>query len=268
VTAQILDRDNPDAPFGYDEDGTVIAPYGLKANGQPRLSNRGRSAGQGFGTPKKTTAPAPPKRAKRTAAETPAVSRNGAVSYQQVATGLVQLSTVAISAIGADPGGFVSRLIGKRQTLAIKGDATILTMFAEPLGNAIGGLATINPWLANKLEGGNVSKEVVVFATTVAQLGASLVANHRAPSEELAAAGEQLAALQAQEVRRNVQAMTEQGPAGPTDEQLADELAMREHLQQMAEQQQAPAFVSDFAVPQPGQIPGQTDVYEQLAHAS
>lgn len=268
MTAQILDRDNPDAPFGYDEDGTVVAPFGLKANGQPRLSNRGRSAGQGFGTPKRTTAPAPPKRAKRTAAETPA-ARRGGVDYATVATGLVQLSTIGITAIGADPGGLVSRLIGKKQVTAIKGDAVILGMYAETLGSAIGGLATINPWLANKLEGGNIQKEVVVFATTVAQLGASLIANHRAPNEELAAMGDQASALQAQEIRRNLQQMTEQqAPAGPTDEQLADELAMREHLQHLAEQQQAPAFVSDFAVQHPGQVPGQTDVYEQLAHAS
>jgi hypothetical protein len=203
--------DDPKSPFGYDEDGDVIAPFGLKADGTPRLSNRGRSAGQGFGAAKKKAA-APPRKAatKPGPAEKPAANARGQIDYRVVAGGLVALASLPFQMAGADPGGFVSRLIGEKQTLALRGDAAILTMFAQPLGNALGGVASVNPWLAAKLEGGNMPKEYVVLAVTTSQLIGALVGNHRAPSQKLADMAEEMAAVQAAEVKRNIDAMRAQ----------------------------------------------------------
>jgi hypothetical protein len=211
--------DDPKSPFGYDEDGDVIAPFGLKADGTPRLSNRGRSAGQGFGTPKKKAA-APPRKAatKPGPAEKPAANARGQIDYRVVAGGLVALASLPFQMAGADPGGFVSRLIGEKQTLALRGDAAILTMFAQPLGNALGGVASVNPWLAAKLEGGNMPKEYVVLAVTTSQLIGALVGNHRSPSQKLAEMAEEMAAVQAAEVKRNIDTLrAEQEQAAAAD---------------------------------------------------
>jgi len=204
--------DDPKAPFGYDEDGHVVAPFGMKADGTPRLSNRGRQVGQGFGAAGKKAAAAPPKKkpAAKGPAEKPAVSSRGQVDYRTVAGGLFQLSSIPFQVLGSDPAGLVSRFLGKRQVTALRGDAAIITMFAEPMGNALGAVATVNPWLAAKLEGGNLPKEYVVLAVTASNLIGTLVANHRQPNEQLADMAEQMAAVQAMEIKRNIQAMREQ----------------------------------------------------------
>lgn len=205
--------DDPKAPFGYDEDGHTIAPFGLKADGTPRLSNRGRMPGEGFGGPRKKAAPAPQKKKatpKAGPAEKPAVSARGQVDYRVVAGGLFQLGSIPFQMLGADPGGLVSRFLGKKQATALRGDAAIMTMFAEPMGNALGAVATVNPWLSAKLEGGNLPKEYIVLAVTASNLVGALVANHREPNERLAAMAEEMAAVQAMEIKRNIQALREQ----------------------------------------------------------
>lgn len=268
--------DDLQAPFGYDEDGTVIAPFGLKANGDPRLSNRGRSAGSGFGSTPKKTAPAPKKRAPRSAAETPTVNRAGQTNYATAATGMVEVSSVVLTLAGADPGGFISRVIGKKQTTALKGDATILAMCAEPLGQAVGAFAPRTPWLATLLEGGSISTDVVVLAVTLGKMTSALIENHRNPSEELAELGNQLTGLRIQGIRDEIAAMAAQAAGAaqpqqdPEPETYADHAIREQHEadQEAFMERQAPQFVSDFAVQHPGQVPGQTTVYEHLAHAS
>lgn len=263
--------DDPSSPFGFDEDGTVIAPFGFKANGDPRLSNRGRQAGDGFGTTTKKKAPAPPRKKKTVQADTSADRAGGRTDYRVAATSMLKLATMLPTMLGSDPGGMISRFIGKKQTLALKGDATIMHMYAEPLGSAIGGMAVSHPKLATFLEGGSIKKEVVVLATTVAQFGVSLLANHRAPSEELASMGDQFTALQAQAIKQEIQDMIQAGQEAVSEDDQVDvdgydDLQAHVDEQRAAyEQRPAPAFVSDFATAAPGEVPGH---YEHLAAAS
>jgi hypothetical protein len=249
--------DDPKAPFGYDEDGHVIAPFGLKADGNPRTSNRGRRPGDGFGAAPKKTAPAPKKKPAPTPAEKPAADRRGQLDYRVVAGGLVALAAIPFQVAGSDPGGFLGRLIGEKQVTALRGDAAIISMFAQPLGNALGGVASVNPWLAAKLEGGNLPKEYVVLAVTASQMVSALVGNHRDPSPQLAEMAQEMAAVQAAEIKRNIDALRQQEEEQPTAGPF-DETGAAVDLEEQEEEQPAPGVP-----PMPGYAPGpgQRDEY-------
>jgi hypothetical protein len=208
--------DDVNAPFGYDEDGSVLAPFGLKADGTPRLSNRGRTAGQGFGGggAKKKTAPAPPKRTRPTAAEQPTVKKNGQVDYVTAATGAVQMLSM-LPSLGA---GLLERFIGPKQAMALRGDGAILGMMAEPLGQAIGAVAPGVPWLAGLLKGGSIPKEWAVLAVTLSKTGMALFDNHRKPNEQLADLAQSMVALQAQQIAQQIKAMQDEAEAAAAED--------------------------------------------------
>lgn len=267
--------DDPKAPFGYDEDSHVIAPFGMKADGTPRLSNRGRTVGEGFGAAKKK-APAPAKKktvrpvTKPSAAEQSTRTVKGPPDYRLVAAGLFQLGSIPFKLLGSDPGGFVSRTLGEKQTLALRGDAAIISMFAQPMGNALGSIAAVNPWLAGKLEGGDLPREYIVLAVTAANLAGALISNHRAPSTELADMAQEMAEVQATQIRRNIAAMKEE------EEHQAAMRAVQEQEEDQEDQEQEedqeedyPRYEQPAYDPGPGertaQIPGQQTVYDYPA---
>ncbi|MEU9048381.1 hypothetical protein AB0D63_43335 [Kitasatospora sp. NPDC048343] len=259
--------EDPQAPFGYDEDGTVIAPYGLKADGTPRLSNRGRTAGQGFGgtgTGPKKKAPAPPKKPRPSAAEQPTVKRNGQIDYVSAATGAIQLGSM-LPGLAA---GFLERFIGPKQAMALRGDAAILGMMAEPLGGAIGAIAPGVPWLASMLKGGSIPKEFAVLAVTLGKATMAIIDNHRNPSQQLADLSQSMVALQAQQIAQQIKLMQdeaeqaaaepepEEAPADAGPEPSADDLALQEwYLRHQGGPAAPPAAGHPF-------IPGQMSVHD------
>ncbi|MFG2848498.1 hypothetical protein ACGF12_35865 [Kitasatospora sp. NPDC048296] len=264
--------DDVQAPFGYDEDGTVIAPYGLKADGTPRLSNRGRTAGQGFGgggAPKKKAAPAPPKKSRPGPAEQPTVKRNGQVDYVAAATGAVSMAAMIPGLLGGTK--LAERFIGPKHSLALRGDSAILGMMAEPLGAALGTIAPGVPWLAGLLKGGSIPKEWAVLAVTLSKLTMAVVENHRQPSQQLADLSQSMVALQAQQIAQQIKAMQDEAeqvaepeaqpaPAGP--EQAPDLETQR--LEEWYRRHQAPDPRAAAAAAQflGDNIPGQTTVYD------
>lgn len=210
--------DDVHAPFGYDEDGTVIAPYGLKADGTPRLSNRGRTAGAGFPGTKKT-APAPPKKKtapKNSAEDKPVIKSNGQVDYIAAATGYVSIAAMLPGLVSGLP--FVAKTIGERQALALRGDTAILTAVAEPLGEAIGAMAPRVPWLQSLLKGGAVPKDVFMLCTALVQAGSAIVENHRNPSQQLAEMGQAVTVLKVQRIIADIKATMEQEMAAAAQE--------------------------------------------------
>lgn len=252
--SEIISED-PRAPFGYDGNGSVVAPFGMKADGNPRLSNRGRSAGQGFGAAapaaaRKQAAPAR-KKVKAPAAARPAVKPSGAMDYQAAASGLWEMLTLVPQLLAADPGGMVSRM-GPQQPMAFAGDAAIMAAFNEPIADAAAEIATVNPWLANILEGGSIPKPYLHLGMAVFGLTKALISNHMNPSAELAAQGSELAMQRGLAIKRQI------------EEARAQEMEL---LQESGDEETLAAYsgaLRTMGVPE-SEIPGQSTIYDEPA---
>lgn len=274
--------DDVNAPFGFDEDGTVIAPYGFKADGAPRLSNRGRTAGSGFGGtgPGRKRAAAPQKKgpasrgpADKGPADKPVIKSNGQVDYISAAAGYASIGAMLPGLVGGLP--FVTKLIGERQSLALRGDTAILSAVAEPVGEAVGAMAPRVPWLQSLLKGGAVPKDVFMLCTAVVQAGVAIVENHRNPSAQLAEMGQQTTVLKVQRIMADIKATMEDEMAAAEAEHAeteeayaaaeAAETPQDPETQRLAEwyaRHGAPTAAS-AATTNPGLfIPGQSTVYD------
>lgn len=195
---EIIDPENPLAPFGYDGD-TPIAPFGHKADGNPRLRPGGRRAG-----PQTATKAAAPKRSTSTkSVKAPAAP----VDYRKSALGMVALGTVPYQLLGSDPMRLVSRFLGAKQVMACKGNAVIINMFAEPLADCIAEMATVNPALAARLERGTVPLPYLTAIKTLTDLTAALIQNHARPNPELAETSDRMIAFESAQIRQQIDAM-------------------------------------------------------------
>jgi hypothetical protein len=264
--------DDVNAPFGYDEDGTVIAPYGLKADGTPRLSNRGRTAGAGFGGggSKKRTAPAPPKKptASKGPADKPTVRSNGQVDYTAAAVAYTSIAATLPGLAGGLP--FVSKMIGERQSLALRGDTAILASVAEPLGEAIGAMAPRVSWLQGLLKGGTIPKDVFTLVTAIGQATAAIVENHRKPSVQLAEMGQAVTVLRVQRIMADLRATLDQEMEQAEQAYAEPQPAPAAEPEMDAETQRLADWYARHGAPpasapttDPGRfIPGQSTVYD------
>lgn len=119
------------APHGYADDGvTPLAPYGLKTDGTPRLSNRGRTA-------KKAAAGGPSATKGRSA---------GATKAREQRDGLLQLADAVLSpamAATSSP-GFVKK-VGEQRAAGIAGALVIVDGFMPSYADWIVQLSQTKP---------------------------------------------------------------------------------------------------------------------------
>lgn len=170
----MADTTDIEAPHGRDDQGVPLAPYGLKADGAPRISNRGRTAA----APKKK-APAARSSGKRTRADTVAQ--------------LVELSSMLTTPmVTAADAPAVRNRIGDRKATALAGVAVLLDAHAEPAAQAVYVMSQTKPGLLAWMDKVEDKAGMLMLAQVGMSLTRSLVANIMNPSEELAEAGRQM----------------------------------------------------------------------------
>lgn len=197
----VVDPDNRMAPFGYGEDGNPLMPHGAKADGTPRLRPGGRRAGETTSSRPKAPAPA------RSAGGTKSAKSPTIEEYRKAALGWVAFGSVPYQLLGSDPMRMVSRFIGPKQVMACKGNATIISMFSEPLADVIAQMATVNPGLAARLETGTVPIPYLTAIKTLTDLTAALIGNHANPNPELADTQDRMIAFESGQIRRQIEEM-------------------------------------------------------------
>lgn len=171
--------DDPAAPFGYDEDGTPKAPYGLKVNGQPRLSNRGAKAGAG-----RRTGPAKTPRGGGSGSR---LNRSDKDRKQSLLALADMLVITPLGGLSASP-QVVAR-IGQKQADAFAGDAVILEQHIEPLADSLIELSQTKPGLLSWLDNVEQNAPWIPLAMVGLQMTKAFVENHVNPNPDLIAAG-------------------------------------------------------------------------------
>lgn len=202
---QPTNPDNEDAPFGHNDDGTPLTPYGLKANGKPRLTNRGRRVGgESTGTARK-----PPVKAK-------------AEKATQQKSALLQLSDMFIATplAAASTSVFLEKRIGDKQTDALAGDAVIWAYFAPSLADGLIAYSQQKPGILAWLDGVEEKAPLLMIGQVAIQMTKAFIGNHTDPNPEVAKAGRRLARLN---VAKMAQAINEEAAAMgiPTDDDIA-----------------------------------------------
>lgn len=188
------DRRNLDAPHGYEDDGvTPRAPYGLKANGKPRLSNRGARPGGGFGSGERPAAEAPARASKSDKKRREALIMMADVF---VATPLAGLST----------NGFVKRWIGERQADALAGDSVIISHISPHIAEGLIEAAQDKPALLGWLDKVDEKAPWLKLTYAVGQLTKMIAANHLQPNPEMNAAGRKIAKIRMAKLAQEIEA--------------------------------------------------------------
>lgn len=206
---------NPDAPFGYEDDGiTPKAPYGYKTNGKPRLSNRGARPGGGFGQGK---GPAAPQKASKSDAK----RRDALVMMAEIfiATPLAGLSTNRL----------VKGWIGERQADALAGDSVLISHISPHIAEGLIEAAQDKPSLLAWLDKVDEKAPWMKLTFAIGQLTKMVTANHLSPNTELNAAGRKLAQIRMAKLAAEIEA--EAAQYGVSDDEQPAEHPYDQHHQ-------------------------------------
>jgi len=189
----VADVTDMEAPHGRDDQGVPLAPYGLKADGTPRLSNRGRPSGG--------TAPAPKKKSAGGGGRSSSKrSRTDTVSQ------LVELSSMLTTPmVGAADSPGVRKKIGERRALGVMGLAVLIDAHAEPAAEAVYVMSQTKPGLLAWMDKVEDKAGLLMLAQVGVSFARAAVQNFMQPSEELAQAARDMVAAKAQRYAAAVQ---------------------------------------------------------------
>lgn len=190
----MADEIDPKAPHGRDENGTPLAPFGYKTNGDPKLSNRGRQPAPGKKATPNTKSGSRPK------------SRTKTQTKGQLVE-LVGMVTTPLAAASDSP--VVKKKLGDRQALALAGDAVIIDAFAEPMVDAIIMAAETKPGLLAWMDRVEDKAPFLMMAQVGAQLVKAIVQNHMSPDQRLADAGRTMVKVKAARYAAQIEAEAE-----------------------------------------------------------
>lgn len=205
--------DDPNAPFGLEEDGTAKAPYGFKNDGTPRRSAGGRT-GAGPRPPKRRTTSAP-------IAGTPSKLTQSQKREQLVSLTNMFVVNGLVAAAMAPP---VGNIIGEDQAMALAGDAVIVKEFAPAIADGLVGLSETHPNILAWMDGISDKAPYLVLLTVGMQMGKMMIQNHARPDVRLARAGAMLGALNAAAMAEEVERQAAEAglpTAGPIFDQEA-----------------------------------------------
>jgi hypothetical protein len=168
--------DDPAAPFGRDGDGAPHAPYGLKVNGEPRLSNRGAKPGgnKRSGAARRTPGP-------RTANRTDKQRRETLIDLADM------LVITPLSGLSASPQ--VAARFGQKHADAFAGDAVIIQQELEPLADGLVELSQTHPKLLSWLDNVEQNAPWIPLAMVGLRTAKAFVENHTNPNPDLIIAG-------------------------------------------------------------------------------
>lgn len=156
--------DDPEAPFGHDDQGQPLAPYGLTQEGRPRRSSAGRPPGAATRRPKAAArgSSAPPKRPR--APQRPRPKAAGP-DYARGVQEMLQGPMVALTLAGM-----------KRPELLA--DAAALEIHVPPIAEALGQLAHEKPEVAAMLDRLMAAGPYTALLTALIPLTLQICANH------------------------------------------------------------------------------------------
>lgn len=159
--------DDPDAPFGRDEEGTVIAPYGLTQEGRPKRTPAGRPAGAKTGTGRGARPPAGPGRAPSRKRPAPP-SRPSRAAGPDYARGFSELLR----------GPLVALTLGGMARPELLADAVAIQTHLPPLAEAVGDLANERPEVAAMLDRLLTAGPYTALVSALVPLALQLATNH------------------------------------------------------------------------------------------
>ena len=179
------------APHGRDEDGTPLAPFGYKTNGDPKLSNRGR-------------APAPQKKATANVRSAARPRGRSAAQTKGQLLELVGMFTTPIAAAADAP--VVRKKIGERHADAVAGDVIIVEAVAPDFIDGVMMYAERKPGLLAWMDKAEDAAPALMMVKAAATAIKAIVQNHMNPDPQLAAAGRRLASVKAARYAAAIQA--------------------------------------------------------------
>lgn len=169
---KVSNAPDADAPHGRADDGTPLAPFGLKADGTPRLSNRGRQT-------KKT--PQGPSATKGSSA--------AAKKARDQRDGLLQLADAVLSPAmaGTTSPGFREK-VGRRRADGIAGSLVIVDGFLPAYADWVVQLSQTKPGMLAWMDRLEDNAPYLQGAIITAQLVKALAGNLTNPDPRLAEA--------------------------------------------------------------------------------
>lgn len=174
-----------EAPHGRADDGTPLAPYGLKADGTPRLSNRGR-------TSKKAAAAGPSATKGRSA---------GAAKAREQRDGLIALADAVLSPAmaGASTEAFV-RKVGHRRAEGLAGSLVIVDGFVPAYADWLVQLSQSKPGMLAWMDRMEDKAPYLQGAIITAQLVKAVAGQMMSPDPRLAEAARLKAQIRNQQM--------------------------------------------------------------------
>lgn len=206
-----------EAPHGYDDNGVPLAPYGLKRDGTPRLSNRGARPGSNAGSGGNA-----PRRKARTPSGPAANISN--LSDQQRKHMLLELTdSLLVSPLASlDRVPFIAKRLGQR-AMAMPGNAFILSQYAPGIADGLILLSKTKPQYLAWMDKAEENAPYILMAQALMQAGKAMLLNTLNPDARLAQAGRSYAMLRMQQM---ADAVNEQA-AEMQDRMMADEMERR-----------------------------------------
>lgn len=178
--------DDLKAPFGYEDDGiTPKSPMGLKSDGNPRVSNRGRKAGSSGTTgPRRTTTT----RSKK--------GRDDARRAQMLRDLTDMWITTPLAALSKSDA--VAKRIGEKQADALAADAYIIDAHKEGLVTGLIYLSQTKPGVLSWLDTVEEKAPWMMLAMVGVQIAQAIATNHMSPNNDLATRGRNMAQQKAE----------------------------------------------------------------------
>lgn len=210
-TMKPTDPDNEDAPFGFNDDGTPLAPYGMKTNGKPRVTNRGRRPGSGTGSTTSSTRKA-------------ATTRKPAETDMQRKAALMQLSEIFIEAplAAASTSSMLQKRIGEAQTDALAGDALIWNFYSPSLADGLIAYSQQKPRVLSWLDGVQEKAPLLMLAQVGVQMTKAFIGNHMEPDPNVAKSGRRLVRMNVAKMARAINEEAEAMGIPTEDEVIAN----------------------------------------------
>jgi hypothetical protein len=187
------DRSNKMAPFGLDDSGYPYAPYGLKRDGNPRLTAGGRPAAD--------TVPA----AAAAAGEPPKLKPLDEVGKKRVAALVDGADMLAVGAVALAQWEPAIKRVGERHAMGIAGNAVILQQFAPGLAEGVVRWAETKPGMLGWLDGMQENTPALMLALTAGQMVKAMVQQQLSPDIRLARAGVLMGRIRAVQLAQQIE---------------------------------------------------------------
>lgn len=180
------------APHGRDENGTPLAPFGLKVDGTPRKSRRGASPGSKGNTGTSG--------ASRGSSGSRSATKLSLTDRQRKEALMGYSAILSQGLIGISMAKPVTNRIGQKQSDALACDGLVLSSASEALVDGLIHLSQFKPGVLAWVDKAEENSPYLQLAMVGAQIGAAFVRNHLSPDPRMAKAARDQMLGQAQQM--------------------------------------------------------------------